>query len=115
MSMLQPSRSLPIIDELARQQLLDLIDITQPTAPDGSIVMRDHPLLTLTCLQTYCDLFWTRFNTTYPLMHMSTFEPSHVDTLLLMTVLLLGATYGEKDAHQLAVRPERLNSAIGSC
>ncbi|XPS70937.1 hypothetical protein M3J09_003133 [Ascochyta lentis] len=103
MSMLQPSRSLPIIDELARQQVLDLIDITQPTAPDGSIVMRDHPLLTLTCLQTYCDLFWTRFNTTYPLMHMSTFEPSHVDTLLLMTVLLLGATYGEKDAHQLAV------------
>jgi hypothetical protein len=115
MSMLQPSQSLPIIDELARQQILDLIDITQPTAPDGSIVMRDHPLLSLSCLQTYCDLFWTRFNTTYPLMHMSTFEPSHVDTLLLMTVLLLGATYGEKDAHQLAVRPARFNSAIGSC
>lgn len=115
MSMLQPSRSLPIIDELARQQILDLIDITQPTAPDGSIVMRDHPLLTLTCLQTYCDLFWTRFNTTYPLMHMPTFEPSHVDTLLLMTVLLLGATYGEKDAHQLAVRFEHSHSAIGNC
>lgn len=115
MSMLQPSRSLPIIDELARQQILDLVDITQPTAPDGSIVMRDHPLLSLSCLQTYCDLFWTRFNTTYPLMHMSTFEPSHVDTLLLMTVLLLGATYGEKDAHQLAVRPGRFNGAIGSC
>jgi hypothetical protein len=103
MSMLQPSRSLPIIDELARAQLLDLIDITQPTAPDGSIVMRDHPLLTLTCLQTYCDLFFTRFNTTYPLIHMSTFVPSEVDTLLLISVLLLGATYGEKDAHQLAV------------
>ncbi|KAF3046349.1 hypothetical protein E8E12_003636 [Didymella heteroderae] len=43
MSMLQSSQSLPIIDELARQQILDLIDITQPTAPDGSIVMRDHP------------------------------------------------------------------------
>jgi hypothetical protein len=103
MSMLQPSRNLPIIDELARAQILDLIDITQPTAPDGSIVKRDHPLLSLTCLQTYCDLFFTRFNTTYPMLHMSTFEPSRVDTLLLMTVLLLGATYGEKDAHQLAV------------
>ncbi|CAO2656534.1 Nn.00g053370.m01.CDS01 [Neocucurbitaria sp. VM-36] len=103
MSMLVPSRSLPIIDELARQQALDLIDITQPTAPDGSIVMRDHPLLTLSCLQTYCDLFFTRFNTAYPLIHMSTFDPSEVDTLLLMSVLLLGATYGEKDAHQLAV------------
>jgi len=104
MSMLQPSRNLPIIDELARAQVLDLIDITQPTAPDGSIVMRDHPLLTLTCLQTYCDLFFTRFNTAYPLVHLSTFNPSEVDTLLLISVLLLGATYGEKDAHQLAVR-----------
>lgn len=103
MSMLQPSRSLPIIDELARAQVLDLIDITQPTAPDGSIVMRDHPLLTLSCLQTYCDLFFTRFNTAYPLIHMSTFDPSDVDTLLLISVLMLGATYGEKDAHQLAV------------
>jgi hypothetical protein len=103
MSMLNPSQSLPIIDELARAQVLDLIDITQPTAPDGSIVMRDHPLLTLTCLQTYCDLFFTRFNTAYPLIHMSTFDPSDVDTLLLISVLLLGATYGEKDAHQLAV------------
>ncbi|KAF2270332.1 hypothetical protein CC78DRAFT_538885 [Lojkania enalia] len=103
LSMLQPSRSLPIIDELARQQLLDLIDIARPFAPDGSLVSRDHPLLSLSCLQTYCDLFFTRFNTAYPLIHMSTFDPSHVDTLLLTSVLLLGATYGEKDAHQLAV------------
>ncbi|KAF2792891.1 hypothetical protein K505DRAFT_245707 [Melanomma pulvis-pyrius CBS 109.77] len=103
LSLLQPSRSLPIIDELARAQLLDLIDITQPMAPDGSLVTRDHPLLSLSCLQTYCDLFFTRFNTTYPLIHMSTFDPSHVDTLFLTSVLLLGATYGEKDAHQLAV------------
>ncbi|KAF2705081.1 hypothetical protein K504DRAFT_484812 [Pleomassaria siparia CBS 279.74] len=103
LSMLQPSRSLPIIDELARAQLLDLIDVTQPVAPDGSLVTRDHYLLSLSCLQTYCDLFFTRFNTTYPLIHMSTFDPSHVDTLFLASVLLLGATYGEKDAHQLAV------------
>ena len=103
MSILRPSRSLPIIDELARQQLLDLVDIIQPTMPDGSIVMRNHSLLSLSCLQTYCDLFFTRFNTTYPLIHMSTFDASEVDTLLLASMLLLGATYGEKDAHQLAV------------
>lgn len=103
MSMLQPSRCLPIIDELARAQMLDLIDICQPVAPDGSLVMRDNALLSLSCLQTYCDLFFTRFNTAYPLIHMSTFDPSSVDTLLLTSVLLLGATYGEKDAHQLAV------------
>ena len=103
MSMLQPSRCLPIIDELARAQMLDLIDIIQPVAPDGSLVMRDNPLLSLSCLQTYCDLFFTRFNTAYPLIHMSTFDPCNIDTLLLTSVLLLGATYGEKDAHQLAV------------
>ncbi|PVI01568.1 hypothetical protein DM02DRAFT_590845, partial [Periconia macrospinosa] len=103
MSLLQPSRCLPIIDELARAQFLDLVDITQPVAPDGSLVTRDNPLLSLSCLQTYCDLFFTRFNTVYPLIHMSTFDPSHVDTLLLTSVLLLGATYGEKDAHQVAV------------
>jgi hypothetical protein len=110
LSMLQPSRSLPIIDELARAQLLDLIDITQPMAPDGSLVTRDHHLLSLSSLQTYCDLFFTRFNTTYPLIHMSTFDPSHVDTLFLTSVLLLGATYGEKDAHQLAVCPPCLSN-----
>lgn len=111
MSMLQPSRCLPIIDELARAQVLDLIDITQPMAPDGSLVTRDNPLLSLSCLQTYCDLFFTRFNTAYPLIHMSSFDPSHVDTLLLTSMLLLGATYGEKDAHQLAVitLPLRVN------
>lgn len=103
LSMLQPSARLPVIDEIARQEFLRLIDTTQPTITDGSIVMRDHPLLSLRCLQTYCDLFFTRFNTAYPLMHMSTFDPSKVDTLLLTSVLLLGATYGEKDAHQLAV------------
>lgn len=34
---------------------------------------------------------------------MSTFDPSSVDTLLLASVLLLGATYADKDAHQVAV------------
>ncbi|KAF1952789.1 hypothetical protein CC80DRAFT_596384 [Byssothecium circinans] len=96
MSMLRPSRCLPIIDELARTQVLNLIKITQPVAPGGSVVTSDNPLLSLSCLQIYCDLFFTRFNTV-------SFNPSHVDTLLLTSMLLLGATYGEKDAHQLAV------------
>ena len=104
MSVLQPSRSLPVIHELARQQVLDLIDTMQPTAPDGTILMRDHHLLSLSCIQTYSDLFWVHFNTTYPLIHMPTFETSRINTLLLVAVLLLGATYAEKEAHQIAVR-----------
>jgi hypothetical protein len=103
LSLLQPSRNLPAINELTRQQLLNLVDIIKPISPDGSIVTRDHSLLSLSCLQTYCDLFFTHFNTTYPLIHMSTFDASEADTLLLASLLLLGATYGQKDAHQLAV------------
>ncbi|OCK82677.1 hypothetical protein K432DRAFT_415193 [Lepidopterella palustris CBS 459.81] len=103
MSMLQRSRSLPVIDELARAQTLDLIDAARPVTPDGSYITRDHPLLSLSSLQTYCDLYFTRFNTAYPLIHQATFDASHIETLLLVSVLLVGATYCEKDAHQLAV------------
>jgi hypothetical protein len=103
MSMLQRSRSLPVIDEIARAQILDLIDVSQPMTPDTSYITRDHPLLSLSSLQTYCDLYFTRFNTAYPLIHQATFDASHVETLLLVSVLLVGATYCEKDAHQLAV------------
>ncbi|OCL10660.1 hypothetical protein AOQ84DRAFT_337115 [Glonium stellatum] len=103
MSMLHRSSNLPVIDEFARNQILNLVDSARPETPDGSYITRDHPLLSLSSLQTYCDLYFTRFNTAYPLLHQATFDASHVDTLLLISVLLVGATYCEKDAHQLAV------------
>ena len=103
MSMLHRSNNLPVIDEFARNQILNLIDSARPETPDGSCITRDHPLLSLSHLQTYCDLYFTRFNTAYPLLHQATFDASHVDTLLLISVLLVGATYCEKDPHQLAV------------
>ncbi|MBE7180450.1 MAG: hypothetical protein INR71_04425 [Terriglobus roseus] len=67
------------------------------------IVSRDHPLLSLSSLQNYCDLFFTRFNNSYPLIYKSTFDPSQVDTLFLLSILLLGATYSDKTSHRLAV------------
>lgn len=91
------------LDALAHSQILALVEIIRPVGPDGCYVARDHPLLSLPALQTYYDLYFSRFNTAYPIIHQATFEPSKVDTLLLISVLLLGATYGEKDAHQLAV------------
>ncbi|KAF2836187.1 hypothetical protein M501DRAFT_996898 [Patellaria atrata CBS 101060] len=103
LSMLNGSRHLPDIDEIARSELLDLIDAAKPMTPDGTYITRDHPLLSLSALQTYCDQYFICFNTSYPLMHQATFEASHVPTLLLISVLLLGATYCDKDAHQLAV------------
>ncbi|KAL1651220.1 hypothetical protein SLS58_000558 [Diplodia intermedia] len=103
MSSMNRSASLPVIDEVARAQVLDVIEAARPITPDGLYISRNHPLLSLSSLQTYCDLYFTRFNTAYPLIHQPTFDASHVETLLLVSVLLLGATYCEKDAHQMAV------------
>lgn len=103
MSSMNRSASLPIIDEVARAQVLDVIEAAKPVTPDGLYISRNHPLLSLSSLQTYCDLYFTRFNTAYPLIHQPTFDASRVETVLLVSVLLLGATYCEKDAHQMAV------------
>ena len=103
MSMLQSPSNLPVLDDETREQLLELIESSQPATPDGNFDAWDHPLLSLTALQDYCDLYFTRFNTAYPLIHHATFDPSQTQTLLLLSVLLLGATYSSKDAHQLAV------------
>jgi len=95
--------NLPTIDQVTRRQILDLIIQAGPKTPEGTPITRDHSLLTLSKLQNYCDLFFCRFNTNYPLLHRATFDPSRTETLLLVSVLLLGATYGDKDGHRLAV------------
>ncbi|KAF2460153.1 fungal-specific transcription factor domain-containing protein [Lineolata rhizophorae] len=103
LAMLDSSSGLPVIDEVARSEVLSVIEAARPIGPDGSLITRDNPLLSLSAMQTYCDLYFTRFNTAYPLLHRPTFDASHAETLLLVSVLLLGATYSEKDSHQIAV------------
>lgn len=92
-----------VLDDVSRNRVLDLVVQAGPKTPEGSPVTRDHPLLTLNAMQEYVDLFFSRFNKSYPLIHRATFQPSHVDPLLLVSVMLLGATYGDKGAHRLAV------------
>jgi hypothetical protein len=99
----KPSQRPLILDDVSRNRVLDLIAQAGPRTSEGSPVTRDHPLLTLDAMQDYVDLFFSRFNKSYPLIHRATFEPSRVDPLLLLSVMLLGATYGDKDAHRLAV------------
>ena len=96
-------RRLPVIDEAARQSVLSLIDRGHPKVPDELEITRDHPLLSLTVLQDYCDLYFTRFNKSYPLLHQATFNPVQVDALLLTSVLLLGATYSDRESHLFAI------------
>lgn len=103
LSLLDARTRLPRLDELSRERLIDLVERCSPTLPDGSEIVFDNPLLSLSSLQCYLDLFFTRFNTSYPLIHLATFEPNEVEPILLLTILLLGATYADKSAHQLAV------------
>lgn len=99
----KPSQQPLVLDDVSRNRVLDLVVQAGPKTSEGSPVTRDHPLLTLDAMQEYVDLFFSRFNKSYPLIHRATFEPSKVDPLLLLSVMLLGATYGDKDAHRLAV------------
>ncbi|KAI1205781.1 fungal-specific transcription factor domain-containing protein [Annulohypoxylon truncatum] len=100
---LQSSNRLPFIDGYAYAQILETIKAARPLAPDGSLLDANHPLLSHSSLQSYCDLYFKRFNSAYPLIHQATFEPNKKEPLLLLSLILLGATYSEKEAHQLAV------------
>lgn len=100
---LHPTTSLPCIDECTRGGLLELIESLHAFSPADEPVTRDNRLLSLSSLQAYLDLFFTRFNTAYPLIHQPTFVASSTERLYLLAMLLLGATYSGKGAHQLAV------------
>ena len=91
------------IDEVTRKDILDLIYDARPITPDGSHIDENHPFLSVASMQENLDLFFSRFNTVYPLLHQATFDPSRTEPLLVLAVILLGATYSEKDVHMLAV------------
>ncbi|KAJ9216912.1 transcriptional regulator family: Fungal Specific TF and C2H2 zinc finger [Paecilomyces variotii] len=96
--------SLPRLNEDARAGILSIVSQSHPTTPEGTRIDISSHLLTLSALQEYCDLFFTRFNTSYPLIHQATFDPNTADRIFLAAILSLGATYSSREAHQLAVR-----------
>lgn len=95
--------SMPKIDQVSRNEILKLLAIARPRTPEGIEIGAEHPDLSLSAMQNYLDLFFSRFNIAYPLLHQATFDPSETHTLLLLAVLLLGATYSKKAVHRLAV------------
>ena len=95
--------NLPAITPEAREGIIKIISEAHPVKPDGSKIDSYDALLSLSSLQHYSNLFFTRFNSSYPLIHQATFDSSQVHTFLLMSILLLGATYSDKEAHMLAV------------
>jgi len=99
-----PSPYCPALDEVSREELLDLVDRCAAKNPDGSRIAKSHPLLSLSSLQTFFDLYFSHFNIAYPLLHRQTFEPADTDPLLLMAIIHIGASYSsDKASHQLAV------------
>jgi hypothetical protein len=93
-----------MLDRATRKVILEVIDSSRPSLPSGADVsVWQLPLLSLESLQEYLELFFTRFNTAYPLIHLPTFAPDATEPLLLIAIILLGATYSSKDAHQVAV------------
>ena len=95
----------PKIDEATWREVL--LFITQSTASPATGepgLSWDDPLLALSALQNYLGLFFSRSNPSCPLLHRPSFDPSGTNTLLLVSVLMLGATYGGKEAHQMAER-----------
>lgn len=98
------SQPLPKIDEVSHAEVLSLVIQATTNANGEPQFDWDDPLLSLSALQNYLDLFFSRFNPSCPLLHRPSFDPNNVHTLLLVSVLMLGATYGGKEAHQMAVR-----------
>ncbi|KAI8214477.1 Nicotinate catabolism cluster-specific transcription factor [Colletotrichum sp. SAR 10_76] len=103
LSSLRKPLNTPTIDEEIRERLLNTADAAKPCLPDQRYTIWEHPLLSVDSLNSYLHLFFTRFNTAYPLMHLETFNCADTEPLLLLSILLLGATYSSKDCHQLAV------------
>lgn len=95
--------SIPEMDESVRESVLNAVEASNPQFPEQQCSIWDEPLLCLESLQTYLELFFLRFNTSYPLIHLASFDPESSEPLLLLSILLLGATYSGKDSHQLAV------------
>ncbi|KAF9877012.1 C2H2 finger domain transcription factor [Colletotrichum karsti] len=103
LSSLRKPLNTPTVDDKARERLLNTIEAAKPCLPDQRYTLSEHPLLSAESLNSYLDLFFSRFNTAYPLMHLETFNCAETEPLLLLSILLLGATYSSKDCHQLAV------------
>ncbi|EAA61467.1 hypothetical protein AN9176.2 [Aspergillus nidulans FGSC A4] len=93
----------PQLSEDARRGILTLIAQSPPVDIHGQPLNLDSPLLSLSALQSYSDLFFSRFNTTYPLIHSATFDPNKTEPVFLASILSMGATYSSREAHQLAV------------
>lgn len=94
---------IPVLDNETRARLVKFI--IKSTVQDGvSLFSEKDEILQPNTLQECVTSYFTKFNITYPLIHCISFNPSQVNSLLLASIILIGASYGSKKVHQSAVK-----------
>lgn len=92
-----------VLDENSRDKLIKFI--IDSTKQEGvALLSPQDEILQPDVLQDCINKFFTKFNITYPLIHCITFKPSEANSLLLTSMILVGASYGSKKIHQAAVK-----------
>ncbi|KAG7414702.1 Nicotinate catabolism cluster-specific transcription factor [Fusarium oxysporum f. sp. rapae] len=91
------------LTETKRGEILGLINDMRPVYPDGTSIDEHTADLSLARMQGYLDLFFANFNSCYPMIHTPTLEVLDAEPLFLLSLIVLGATYRDKEDHQLSV------------
>ncbi|OWB58007.1 binding protein [[Candida] boidinii] len=96
-------QKLPLVTEYTRTNLYEYIHkITSKENNEFSLNIDDE-FFELSSLQEFLDLYFTKVNVTYPIIHCATFDTESSSSLLLTSMIILGASYSTKLAHKVAV------------
>lgn len=100
-----PARSpqVLILTDQDRDDVFELISEIKPLTPEGATIDLQTPRFAIDKMQRYLNKFLEFFNVSYPLIHIPTFDVHSVDRVLLLSMMLVGATYHSKHAHQESV------------
>ncbi|KAH7169977.1 fungal-specific transcription factor domain-containing protein [Dactylonectria macrodidyma] len=85
------------------QEIIDYITDIRPILPDGTLVEEFNSDLSMHTMQQHLNSFFKHFNTEYPLIHPGTFKAREAEPMVLLAMLIMGATYGSRESHQLSV------------
>lgn len=86
-----------------RDDILRLLSEIRPVTPEGIIIDGNTELLSIDNMHEYINLFFRFFNSSYPMVHVATLDIEGGDPIFLLSIMILGQTYKNKDTHQLSV------------
>ncbi|OJJ73395.1 hypothetical protein ASPBRDRAFT_28636 [Aspergillus brasiliensis CBS 101740] len=86
-----------------RDEILNLLAGIHPVTPEGTTIDGNNALLSVENLQEYINQFLRHFSSSYPMIHVATLEMTSADPIFLLSIIILGQTYKNKNTHQLSV------------